>query len=250
MENTGDFQAIVLAAGRGSRMGSDLPKVLLPLLGRPMLAHILDVLSEAGIPRPVAVVGQRSELIRAALGDACLYARQVVQRGSGHAVACARQAAGKARNILVVCGDSPLFRAETIRSLMEAHVKEQATVTLTSAVLQEPRGYGRILREDGDVVGIAEEKIATEEQKAIREINGGCYAFEARWLWLNLGEMRENQAGEYCLTEMVDIAIRQGRRVITVTAEADEVAGVNTPEQLQAAERILARRKGSVVSNQ
>lgn len=237
------FQAIILAAGKGARMGSDLPKVLLPVCGRPVLAHILDALAKVGINRPVVVIGTGSELVRETLGDCCIYAAQEEQLGSGHAVMCARDAAQGAENILVMCGDSPLFRVETIRSVMEAHLRERATITLVSAVLEDPSGYGRILRNSsGDVAGIVEEKIASDEQRAIREINGGLYAFDAPWLWESIGLMRRNEAGEYCLTEMVDIALAQGRRVITVTASPDEVAGINTPEQLRFAEGVLRRR--------
>lgn len=224
-------------------MGSDLPKVLLPICDRPVVTHILGALDKVGIGRPVVVIGKGADLVRDALGDSVLYALQSEQRGSGHAVVCARDAAEGAENILVMCGDSPLFRVETIRSLMDAHTREGATVTLISAVLDDPHGYGRILRApNGDVFGVVEEKIASDEQKAVKEINGGLYAFDGRWLWANIHLMRENEAGELCLTEMVDIAIAQGRRVIAVPASPEEVAGINTPDQLASAERILAQR--------
>jgi bifunctional UDP-N-acetylglucosamine pyrophosphorylase/glucosamine-1-phosphate N-acetyltransferase len=226
-------------------MGSDLPKVLLPLCGRPMLAHILDVISELGVARPVIVVGKNGDLVRETLGGAYRYTCQEEQLGSGHAVLCARETALGSKNVLIMCGDSPLFKVETVRSLMETHVRKQATITLASAILDDPRGYGRILRAPtGNIMGIVEEKPATPKQKAIKEINGGCYAFDAEWLWENIELMHANETGEYCLTEMVDIAIAQGKKVITVSAEADEVAGVNTPDQLLAAENILRARAG------
>jgi len=238
------FQAIILAAGKGTRMGSDLPKVLLSLAGRPVLAHVLDSLAQVGITRPVVVIGTGGERVKETLGDCCIYTVQDEQLGSGHAVMCARDAAGHAENILVMCGDSPLFRVETIRSVMEAHLRERVTITLVAAVLDDPSGYGRILRTPNeDVAGIVEEKLASDEQKAISEINGGLYAFDAPWLWENIGLMRRNEAGEECLTEMVDIALAQGRRVIAVTASPDEVAGINTREQLRFAERVLLTRK-------
>lgn len=238
-----DFQAIILAAGRGSRMGSDLPKVLLPLCGRPMITYILDALKTLGIAHPVVVVSKVGEIVRETLGGEYVYAVQEEQLGSGHAVLCAREAASGTRNVLVLCGDSPLFRVETIRSLMEERLNQRATVTLVSAVLDNPQGYGRILRgPEDDIVGIVEEKMATDEQKAVREINGGCYAFDAGWLWENLEAMHRNEAGEYCLTEMVDIAIAQGKRVTAVPATPDEVAGINTPAQLGEAESIISRR--------
>ena len=233
----------MLAAGKGARMGSDLPKVLLPLCGRPMLAHILDLLAEAGVPHPVIVVGKNRNPIEEAFGSAYRYVVQEEQLGSGHAVMCAVDEARGSANVLVMCGDSPLFRAKTIRELMEKHVREHATVTLVSAVLEDPQGYGRIARSaSGEITGIVEEKMATPEQRAIREINGGAYAFDADWLRDNLGLMRRNEAGEYCLTEMVDIALSQGRRVLAVSASPEEVAGVNTPDQLSQAEEILRCR--------
>ena len=239
-----EYQAIVLAAGKGKRMGSDLPKVLLPLCGRPVIGHVLGVLAEVGIPRPVIVISQEGDVIRETLGHQYTYAVQNEQLGSGHAVLCAREAAGGAKNIIVMCGDSPQFRVETVRSLMTEHVRRGAAVTLVSAVLDDPHGYGRILRDPtGEVAGIVEEKPASEEQKAVKEINGGCYGFDAEWLWDNIGLMTRNEAGEYCLTEMVDIAISQGRKAITVPSQPDEVAGINTPQQLAAAERILCLRK-------
>lgn len=237
------FQAIVLAAGKGTRMGSDLPKVLLPMCGRPVVTHILDALGKVGIARPVVVIGYRADQVRQALGDRVLYALQEEQQGSGHAVICARDAASGSKNILVMCGDSPLFRVETIRSLMDVHVREGATITLASAVLDNPHGYGRILRAPGGgISGVVEEKLATDEQRAVKEINGGLYAFDGDWLWENIHLMSRNEAGELCLTEMVDIAIAQGRRVTSSPTSPEEVAGINTPDQLRDAERILSQR--------
>ncbi|MDH7482480.1 MAG: NTP transferase domain-containing protein [Armatimonadota bacterium] len=239
-----EFQAIVLAAGRGRRMGSKEPKVLVSLLSRPLVCHVLDRLAEVGIEHPIIVVGVGAEKVRQTLGDNYLYAFQQEQLGSGHAVLCAAELArGKSRNLLVMCGDSPLFKTQTIRSLMEAHLFEKPTITLVSAVLDDPRGYGRIIRDsNGEIMAIVEEVDATDEEKAVKEINGGCYAFNAEWLWDNLNLMTENEAGEKCLTQMVDIAIKQHRRVISVSAEPEEVLGVNTYDDLATAERILASR--------
>lgn len=242
-----DFQAIILAAGKGSRMQSDLPKVLHPVCGRPMVCHILDALSDVGIPSPIIVIGRGAELVEQTLGAGYVYVLQEEQLGSGHAVMWARGVAeGGSKHTLVMCGDSPLFRVETIRALMDAHRREQATASLVSAVLDDPSGYGRIVRApDGRIAGVVEEKLADEEQRAIREINGGCYAFDSRWLWDNIDLMSENEVGEKCLTEMVDIAIGQGKRVTAVRSQPDEVIGINTPAQLAEAERIMCGRSDS-----
>ncbi len=239
-----EFQAIVLAAGKGSRMQSDLPKVLHHVCGRPMICHILDALRSVGIARPIVVIGKGAELVEQTLGGGYAYVLQEQQLGSGHAVICAREAAeGRSRDVLVMCGDSPLFRVETIRALMDAHVREDATASLVSAVLDDPTGYGRIVRDaDGRITGVVEEKLADESRKAIREINGGCYAFDSEWLWSNIDRMRENEVGERCLTEMFDIAIAQGKHVTAVFSQPDEVLGVNTPAQLAEAERIMCGR--------
>ena len=223
-------------------MGSDLPKVLLPLCGCPMITYILDMLSELGIARPVVVISKSGDKVKETLGDRCRYALQDEQLGSGHAVLCAREEAQGSDHIIVMCGDSPLFRKKTVHALMETHIRENAAITLTSAILENPHGYGRILRSaDGEVSGIAEEKLATDEQKAIKEVNGGSYAFDANWLWDNIDLMHKNEAGEYCLTEMVDIAISQGHRVVTVSAAPDELQGINTPDQLREAEEVLKK---------
>ncbi|MDI6829691.1 MAG: NTP transferase domain-containing protein, partial [Armatimonadota bacterium] len=234
----------VLAAGKGRRMGLECPKVLAPLLGRPLVCHVLDKLAEVGIERPIIVVGAGARQVRQTLGENYQYAFQEEQLGSGHAVLCAADLArNQSRSILVMCGDSPLFKTSTIRSLMEVHSSQKPAITLVSAILDDPRGYGRVIRDEtGEITAIVEEVGATDEQKAIKEINGGCYAFDAEWLWNNLDLISENEAGEKCLTQMVDIAIRQRKRVISVTADSEEVLGVNTPGDLVVAERILAGR--------
>lgn len=238
------FQAIVLAAGKGSRMGSSTPKVLLPVCGRPILRYVLDILEDVGIHRPIVVVSpETGKAIRDELSWTYTYAVQNEQLGSGHAVKCARSAAHGCENILVMCGDSPLFRSRTVRLLMDTHVEQKATITLVSAVVSDPRGYGRILRDaNGRIEAIVEEHVATEEQKRICDINGGCYAFDAAWLWKNIELIPRNTSGEYCLTEMVHIALTRGLKVCAITAESEEVMGVNTPDELLAAEAILRRR--------
>lgn len=240
-----DFQAIVLAAGKGSRMRSDLPKVLHPVCGLPMVCHVLNTLKEVGVSRTIIVIGMGAELVEQTLGVGYVYVLQAQQLGSGHAAMCARAAAeGQSRHTLVLCGDSPLFRVETIRALMDCHARENATVSLVSAVLDDPTGYGRIIRDAGGrITGVVEEKLADEAQRAVKEINGGCYAFDSSWLWANIDRMTVNEVGERCLTEMVDIAIGDGRTVVAVSAQPEEVLGVNTPAQLAEAERILCERR-------
>lgn len=245
MSELAEFGAIVLAAGKGTRMKSDLPKVLHPLLGRPMVTFVLDALAQLGIEKPVVIVGFHADQVKETLGNQYRYALQSEQKGSGHAVACSQsEAEGIAKNLLILCGDSPLFKLETMRSLMQTHLKTNAAITLTSANLDNPTGYGRILRNSSqEITGIVEEKDATENQKKVREVNGGLYAFNSEWLWKNIGKMKLNQKGEYCLTDLVGVAIEQGFCVSAVPAVEEELQGVNTPEHLQKAEQILKSRQ-------
>lgn len=241
MQMNNDFQAIVLAAGKGSRMGSNLPKALIPLCGKPMISYILDLLAQLGMKSPVVVVGHNRDMVISTLGSSCIYAIQEKQLGSGDAVSSAKNQSPKDGHLLIMCGDSPLFRVETAAALIHRHRESNAAVTLVSAVLDDPYGYGRILRNNnGSIAGIAEEKTADDVQKQIKEINGGCYAFNAHWLWSNIELLTQNAAGEYCLTEMVDIAVSQNQIVESVPALPYEVAGVNTPEQLHQAELLVS----------
>jgi len=224
-------------------MGTELPKVLVPLCGQQMIRYILDALSKVEIDRPIIVIGENGKAIRETIGDAAIYAVQKEPRGSGDAVASAVGLIGNKADVLVMCGDSPLFKVETIQTLMSTHRSQQATITLAASILTDPFGYGRIVRDEaGNVSGIVEEKMATEEQKRLNEVNGGCYAFDASWLKENIGRLAKNEAGEYCLTEMVDIALSQSKSVVTVQCGQEEIWGVNTPEQLDAAERVLKCR--------
>lgn len=239
----------MLAAGRGTRFageaGQDFPKVLRPLLGKPVICHVLDTLAGAGVTDVAVVVGFGAGRVRSVLGDSFAYAVQPEQKGSGDAVRCARGLYEDADGSLVVmCGDSPLFLPETIRRMTDIHRRTGAAVTLAAAKLEDPAGYGRILRGgSGEVAGIVEEKCASAEQRAVKEVNGGAYVFDIRWLFDNISLMAENEAGEYNLTDIVRVAAEQGRRISCAECGAEEIGGVNTPEQLAAAEAVMAKRR-------
>lgn len=239
------FKGLVLAAGRGSRFvdesGPQLPKVLRPALGKPIICYVLKALTDAGISDITLIVGFRADDVKNALGDSVGYVYQSEQKGSGHAAACAKDAyAGFDGHLVVMCGDSPLFSSQTVLEMMHTHIQEKAAVTLAAAVLDDPFGYGRIVRDSsGRITGIAEEKCATEEQKKIREVNGGAYCFDSGWLFENINLMELNEAGEYNLTDMVRVAIDQGRVVSAIECDIIELMGVNTPEQLKAVEEKL-----------
>jgi UDP-N-acetylglucosamine diphosphorylase/glucosamine-1-phosphate N-acetyltransferase len=239
--------AIVLAAGKGTRMKADLAKVLFPLAGRPLIHHVLDAVEAAGFERCVAVVGHQHDRVKEELaGRRVEFALQEPQLGTGHAVQCAAPLlAGYPGDAAVLAGDAPLIRPRTLRNMLDHHGETEATVTILTARLPDPSGYGRIVRDAaGAVRSIVEHKDATPEQRKIDEINSSIYAF--RWPFLEdaLPRLRaENQQGEYYLTDTVDMAFREGRRVEgLVVDDFHEVSGINTRDQLDAAERILESR--------
>lgn len=242
------FAGLVLAAGRGSRFreegGEPFPKVVRPVLGRPMVLYVLDALAGARVTDVTLVVGFLADEVKRAVGGRASYVIQPEQKGSGHAVACAAERyRGFGGGLVVMCGDSPLFTPDTIGRILREHLETGAAVTLASALLDEPFGYGRILRDaDGRITGVVEQKCATAEQRTIREVNGGAYAFDSRWLFGNIDRMEINSAGEYNLTDMVRIAIEQGRTVSAIQCDPVELLGVNTPEQLRTVEYILGKR--------
>jgi bifunctional UDP-N-acetylglucosamine pyrophosphorylase/glucosamine-1-phosphate N-acetyltransferase len=240
-----DVAALVLAAGMGKRMNSDLPKVLHPMAGRPLLAHVLDTLDALGVGRKVVVIGHQRERVRAAFADRTdlEWAVQAEQRGTGHACMMAEPALGDfAGTLLVVCGDTPLLTAKTLDDLLRTHAASGASVTVLSMRLPDPAGYGRIVRtpSGAGIERIVEEKDATAVERAIDEVNSGIYAFS----YPRLADMLErltshNAQGEYYLTDTVAL-LRDAGAVTSVVCCADyrELLGINTVEQLAEAERI------------
>ncbi|MSQ61911.1 MAG: UDP-N-acetylglucosamine diphosphorylase/glucosamine-1-phosphate N-acetyltransferase [Dehalococcoidia bacterium] len=238
------FAAVLLAAGRGTRMRSALPKVLHPIAGKPMLRHVIDAVRAAGVPALIAVVGHEAGRIRAALGPDVAFVEQKEQLGTGHALNCAREQAGGATDVLVVSGDVPLLRPETLRSLLQQHTESGATLTLLTARLERPGDLGRIVRDGGGRVrAIAEAADADVATQAIEEINAGAYCFRAAWLWPRLAFLPASAGGEYYLTALVEQAVREGAPVQTVTTDdPEEALGVNDREQLSRAEAVMRRR--------
>lgn len=240
------ISAVVLAAGLGKRMKSKRSKVLHPVCGKPMVEHIIDTLEQIGVARTVAVVGHGAEEVKAALGGRVLYALQERQLGTGHAVMqAAPLLSGEDGITLVLCGDTPLISAETIRALIEAHRGGGAAATLLTAVPDDPRGYGRVVRgADGGVERIVEDKDCSEAERAIREINTGTYAFDNRLLFGALERVDNNNTqGEYYLTDVIGILRSGGHRVGGIAvSDPLEAAGVNDRAALAEAEREMRRR--------
>ncbi|MCE5324088.1 NTP transferase domain-containing protein [bacterium] len=247
--NIKTFRGLILAAGKGSRFqseaGKPFAKVLRPLLGKPMVKYVVDALKESGIDDITLIVGYQADQVMREMSQSFSYVTQTEQKGSGHAVMCAKDVFSNFDgHLIIMCGDSPMFRATTISRLMSAHIESEAVITLAVAELIDPTGYGRIIRDgSGSIRGIVEEKCAGEDERSIKEVNGGAYAFDSKWLFDNISGMEINEAGEYNLTDMVRVAIEQRRIVSAVKCNPTELAGVNTPAQLAAVEEIIRGNK-------
>ncbi len=231
---------VILAAGQGTRMKSRLPKVLHPLLGKPMLAYGVETALALAPEKLVVVVGHGAQQVMQALeGYPVEVAVQEAQLGTAHALLQAEAfLRGFPGPILVTQGDTPLLRPETLRALLE-RVEEGAGMALLTTELPDPTGYGRILRQGEEVLGNVEEKDATPEVKAIREVNAGAYAFDA-FLFQALKEVKnENAAREYYLPDLIGIYRAHGRKVVAVQGVAEEALGVNTREELARVEGVL-----------
>ena len=241
--------SVILAAGLGKRMHSTLPKTLHPLLGKPIVFHALDaVLPQADLP-PVLVTGYGSELVREeiarAYGERVSFALQLEQLGTGHAVRSAEdQLRGKADLLLVTFGDMPMLRPETIQRLIKIHHDTGSTVTMTSVIGDLSRGFGRVVRStDGKVQAIVEEAVATPEQLKIREYNISAYCFDAEWIWQNLAELKPSPKGEFYITDLVEMAIVQGKAVEAMVLEdPTEGLGINNRVDLADCERAMRAR--------
>ncbi len=240
--------AVVLAAGQGKRMKSDLPKVLHEACGRPMIEYVLDAARDAGARQIIVVVGHRADEVKSRL--AChpdvSFAVQTEQLGTGHAVKmCREHLATHNGPVVVLAGDTPLVRSESIRALLDSQQGEDAACVVGTAITQNNFGLGRIVRDPiGEFLRIVEEKDASPDERQITEINTGCFAFDTQALLKALGGIgRSNSQGEEYLTDCAEILRQSGRRVVALNAfDISEALGVNTPEQLAEVERVMRWR--------
>jgi bifunctional UDP-N-acetylglucosamine pyrophosphorylase / glucosamine-1-phosphate N-acetyltransferase len=243
-----NYVSIVLAAGKGTRMKSELPKVLHKVNGVSMVKKVLNVLEKSGIMRNIAVLGHKKEEIITALGD-IEYVVQEEQLGTGHAVAMAKEKLiDFDGTVIVLCGDTPLIKSETIKSMIEFHTTNNAAATVLTAEFANPFGYGRIVKDNnGNIDSIIEEKEASDEVKKIKEGNTGFYCFDSKKLFKALGAVTNtNEKGEYYLTDVIKILKNSGEKVEAFKIDdEDEVIGVNSLEQLAQAAKILRKRKNS-----
>lgn len=237
--------SIVLAAGKGTRMKSNLPKVLHQVCGRPMVHYAINAAQMSGAEKTVLVVGHGAEEVQKYLGECVVYALQGEQLGTGHAVQSALPAISEDYDtILVTYGDMPLLTAGTLQKLLQTQTNNSGPVSMVTMISEDPKGFGRIIRGmDGSVVAIVEEVQCSPEQLAIQELNVGAYCFDAKWLWQALQRLPLSPKGEYYLTDVIGIAVQDGLRVdaLTVT-DNQEALGINTRVHLAEAETVMRQR--------
>ena len=238
--------AVLLAAGQGTRMKSDLPKVLHPVAGKPMIWHALQAISQSTSEKPVVVVGHGADEVTKYLGDSASTVMQEPQLGTGHAVMQAESLLKGKTDLVVVCySDMPLLRGETLKKLVETQMNNKGPISMLTVHSDDPRGFGRVIRKaDGTVESIVEEYVATPEQLRVRELNVGGYCFDANWLWDALRRIPKNpRKGEYYLTDTVELATKDGLPVqATVMDDLEETIGVNTRVHLSECENAMRRR--------
>ena len=238
------YGAVVLAAGRSTRMNSRIPKVLHRVCGREMIGLVVYSARSTGLEPTVVVVSPGAHAVRESLGDAVKYAEQEAPGGTGHAVLQARSELQGVENVVVLMGDMPLIRPETLEDMKRLHEESGACATVLTAVHDNPNGYGRIVRSpNGSVSGIVEEADADADTLAVSEVNTGAYCFRASWLWDTLPKVPASSSGEVYATDLIAAAARQGERIETLSIlDADEALGVNSRIDLSEVSAAMQRR--------
>jgi len=251
------YASVILAAGKGTRMGSpegsEIPKVMFKMLGKPVIWYSVKAIKDAGIKRVILIVGYKKEMVEEYMGDEVEYVTQEEQLGTGHAAMMAENLLkGKVETIIVFYGDNPLYKPKTIRKLIELYENppaggEKPTIAMLSVVFKDPMYwcFGRIIRDmNNNVIGIVEHKDCNPEQLKICESNPGFYIIDANWFWENGKKIeRKNVQGEFYLTDIVEIACKQGKKIVAMpVSEESEALGINTLEQLTDAEKVLKEK--------
>lgn len=241
------FSTLIMAAGKGTRMKSDLAKVLHQINNRPMVHYVVDQARAVGSEKVVLIIGHQKEEVQKACRDLDVqFVIQEPQLGTGHAIMMAEQFLKSYRgDVLVLSGDVPLLSVATIRDLVTTHQQSKAVATLLTSELDDPTGYGRVIRDpDGRVIKIIEQKDASPEELRVKEINVGIYMFKPQELVMTLKDISNNNAqGEYYLPDVVKLYVQRGEKVVAkLAANFDETRGINTNQQLKEAETILKHR--------
>lgn len=254
-DSTQRIDAIIMAAGKGTRMGGDLPKVLYEVAGKPMVWWVVQACKEAGAKRCVLVIGYKGELVREAMaGEAGVeFVEQTEQLGTAHAVQMAEPAfeGRPIGDVFVLAGDGPLIRAQTLSRLVEVHRRTHAAATLATSIIEDPTGYGRIVRDrEGHFAAIVEQKDASDEQRAIKEVNPSYYCFDGQKLFKTIDQIRPNNAqGEYYITDAPGLLKKTGQTVTVVDAvPPEDVLSINNPDQLAIVDAILRQRLGMTLN--
>jgi len=242
---------IILAAGKGSRMQSDLPKALQPVGGKPMIMHLLESVEKSGIdPEPVIVIGYKKELVEETLGkDKYHYIDQIEPFGTGHAVSMTKDyLQDKADRIVVLYGDQPFTSAKTIKELVNKSLESKKKITMATVKLEDYKEwrinfvqFSRILRDEkGKIIGDVQWKDATDAQVKIKEVNPCYFCFEAKWLWEHLEQLKnKNAQEEYYLTDLIQLAVREGEEIESIDIAPHEALGANTQRELQILEAFV-----------
>lgn len=244
-----NLQTIILAAGKGTRMGDEnIPKVLFKLNNKPMIRFVVDQVEKLQLAlKPIIVVGHKYDLVQKELGSNYVYAFQQGQLGTAHAVDAAK-GFSLGTDVMVLYGDMPFIQSASIKKLYELHKQEESTISMFTTIIDSFEGdmenligFGRIIRnEAGEISDIREFKDASDAEKEIRELNPGIYIFKADWIWKNIDKIQNNNAQqEYYLTDLIHLAREQSLSIESISIDPDEVFGINTPWQLQHAETLM-----------
>ncbi|MGN2339296.1 bifunctional UDP-N-acetylglucosamine diphosphorylase/glucosamine-1-phosphate N-acetyltransferase GlmU [Clostridium cagae] len=237
--------ALVLAAGQGKRIKSDLPKVLHKVCGKEMVNHVIDTIRKAGIQDANIIIGKGAELVKERTEEKKVtYSLQSEQLGTGHAVQCASEfLKGKKGTVAIFAGDTPLIKESTIKNLFNTHIEGKNAATILTAIVDDPTGYGRIIRSGNEVLKIVEHKDCNEEELKVNEMNSAIYCFDIKLLYESLSKLsNNNEQGEYYLTDVIEILKSAGHNIGAVVTDFEETIGVNSRAQLAQAEEILKDR--------
>lgn len=240
-----NFKAIILAAGKGTRMKSKYPKVIHNVCGKEMVNHVIGVSKKSGVNDIVVILGHESDAVKEILPKDTLIAMQTEQLGTGHAVKMAKEYINDEDTIVVLCGDTPLIKEDTLKRLFAYHIENEYKATVLTTNVDNPTGYGRIIRDNNnDLLKIVEQKDANEEEKSVKEINSGIYCFNGKSLRESLDLLDNNNAqGEYYLTDTIYIMRDKGQKVGAYNGSTiEELMGVNSRVELSKAEEIMRRR--------
>lgn len=237
--------SIILAAGEGKRMKSNIAKPLQQAAGKALVEWVLDTAEETGSDKNIVVIGHKAEDVKAYLGGRAKFAYQYEQLGTGHAVMQGIESIKDVDGtVMVLYGDSPLIEAETLKRVREDHSKKMRAATVITAIADEPYGYGRIVRENGEIVRIVEQKDASEDEQKITEVNSGMYFFDIQKLKESLSKItNDNSQGEYYITDVIEIMLSEGEKVGAYVTDLEQTMGVNDKLQLSQVGKILNRRK-------